>query len=555
MNKKTYIIVGGISIVVIALLIVLYFNYKRVEENDPTINVLDIVKSRISDVDWSSYETKDIVLEKTLNITTEGIFHLTGSISDGTIRINTKGKVKLVLDNISITNSKGPAIYVEDAKRLEIELKEGTTNTLNDSKVFTGTDADACIFSNEDLVISGDGNLEVNANHGIGIHSKKDLKISSGSIYITSIDDGVVGKDSIEVAGGNITIDSNKNGLKSTNIMDYDRGFIFIRDGNIKLNTRLDGIQSSSALFIKNGNIDIKTTGDPKEEENGKLISAKGLKGKVVVIENGNFNIVSTDDAMHSDDYVLISNMNGVIESGDDAIHADKTITIDDGTIVINNCYEGIEANDITINGGNINIKASDDGINASSSKDDSDEEFYDVPKRGKEKGNATLNINGGNICVDALGDGIDANGKITINDGNVVVLGPQDAANTAIDYDDEFIMNGGELIAIGYSGMAQGVSDSSKQVGILINTKEYYDSKFIIKDSKGKSILSYTPTKNYNSILISSPKLEMDSKISLYIDNKTIETIDIDNVSMVVGESNMSFDNPGHRPDRKERR
>lgn len=551
MKKRTYIIISCVGIVVVAFLVFLYFNYRRVEEESPVIDALDIVKSRIVDIDWSSYKTQDIKLDKNLNITTEGVYHLTGSINDGYIRINTKGKVKLILDNVKINNSKGPTIYIEDSKRVELELQENSTNTLTDSKAFVGIDADACIFSKEDLVISGNGTLEINANHALGVHTKKDLKISSGNISINAIDDGLCGKDSIEIAGGNITINSDKNGLKSTNIKDYDRGFIFIRDGNLKLNTRLDGIQAASALLIKDGNIEIETSGNPKEKVDGKSISSKGIKGKAIVIEKGNIDINSTDDAIHSNDYIMISSMNGTIKSGDDGIHADKKINIDAGSINIIDSYEGLEANEIIINGGDIKIKSSDDGINAASVKDEEKEEFHDGPRRGKEKGNSTLEINNGNIFIDALGDGIDINGKITMNGGELIIEGPQDDANGAIDYDDEFIINGGEVIAIGYKGMAQGSSDKSKQVGILINTTDIFDSKFSIKDSKGKSILSYEPSKRYNSIFVSSLDLQMDTTVSLAIDKTTIEKIDIDSISKQVGDISGNR-NPGMPPDKK---
>ncbi len=537
MKKRDYIIIVVIFIVLIVVGVFLYIGYKKTEENsDPSINILNTVKTRIADVDWSSYTTQDVKLDKTYTITTEGIFHLTGEIKDGFIKINTKGKVKLILDNVKITNSEGPAIYVENAKRVEIELADKSTNTLNDSKEYKGIDADACIYSKDDLVITGNGTINISANHGLGIHSKDDLKINSGNINIKSVDDGILGKDSIEVVSGNINIETEKNGLKSTNTKDYDKGFIIIRDGNINLKSKLDGIQTESVLYIENGNINIKTTGNPKEKINGKSISSKGLKGESIVIESGNINLDTMDDAIHSNDYVTISDISCKINTGDDAIHANKRITTDGGNIEIEESYEGIEADQIIINKGNIKVNASDDGINAASSENDKDDTFHDGPKRGKDMGSSSLEINGGDIYVNALGDGIDVNGSITINGGKLIVEGPQDNANAAVDFDNELIINGGEIIAVGYSGMAEGISKNSKQVGILINTDDTYDEKIILKDSAGKEIMSYTPSKKYNSILISFPDIKVNNEYSLYIGKEKIETIKVDSVDTVIG-------------------
>lgn len=68
---------------------------------------------------------------------------------------------------------------------------------------------------------------------------------------------------------------------------------------------------------------------------------------------------------------------------------------------------EGIatDTNNITINGGNINIKSNDDGLNA-----------------GGDGG--TIEINNGTVYIKASGDGIDSNKNIVINGGSVYSMG-----------------------------------------------------------------------------------------------------------------------------------
>ena len=56
---------------------------------------------------------------------------------------------------------------------------------------------------------------------------------------------------------------------------------------------------------------------------------------------------------------------------------------------------------------------------------------------------------------VEADGDGIDINGAIEMTGGVVVVNGPTEQMNGALDHDASFNMTGGTIVATGSSGMA----------------------------------------------------------------------------------------------------
>lgn len=86
--------------------------------------------------------------------------------------------------------------------------------------------------------------------------------------------------------------------------------------------------------------------------------------------------------------------------------------------------------------------------------------------KSENEEGNKIwMEINGGYIHILAGGDGIDSNGDLTINGGEIYIDGPSDNGNSAIDYGDwsDAYVNGGTLVAIGSSGMAEEVSDADR--------------------------------------------------------------------------------------------
>ncbi len=268
------------------------------------------VKSQISDTNWDSYDSNDITLnDKSIEITKEGTYTLTGEIKDGLIYINTDGNVKLILNGVSVTNSKGPAIYVENAEKVEIETVKGTTNYLEDGSSYSGYDEEieGVIYSKDDLVLSGNGLLKIIANLGDAIVSKDDLKITSASYNIQAADDAIKGKDSVEITGGTFTIDAKGDGIKSTNDTDSSKGFI--------------------------------------------------------LISGGTYNI-SANDAIDAETNINITGGTFTINALEDGIHANGLLQIDGGTINVTG-GEGLEATYVKINDGTINISATDDGINA----------------------------------------------------------------------------------------------------------------------------------------------------------------------------------------------
>jgi hypothetical protein len=100
-----------------------------------------------------------------------------------------------------------------------------------------------------------------------------------------------------------------------------------------------------------------------------------------------------------------------------------------------------------------------------------------------------------------------------------VIVSGPTNAGNGSLDYDQTFDMSGGLLIAAGSSGMVQAASEDSKQYSMLMTYPETQTAGTILhlEDSKGNTVATIAPEKDYQSVFISSPKLEEDGKYTLY--------------------------------------
>lgn len=548
-RKKIYII----SIILVVIIFGCIFIFR---DNKEDINSVGAIDSSVDldngeeKVDWDSLDSSMIKLDnKSLSITKSGVYTISGSITNGSIIVDTDGDVKLILDNVNITNTDGPAIIVENANNVIIEIGDGSTNTIEDGDSYSNTEYDGCLFSRDDLILQGNGTLKVISNYADGIVSNDDLKIVSGTYIINSQDDGIRGKDSVYIVDGEFTINSGADGIKSTNDMDDTKGYVNIDNGIFNIESGEDGIQAETKLIINNGVFNIKTSDGSGSSASAidkyfyggtsyDDTSSKGFKSvDNLVIKNGTIEINSKDDAIHSNNYVGISNVVIKISSGDDGIHADEDIIIDGGNIDISKSYEGIEGSNITINNGEINIIASDDGINISGGNDSSS--VNGRPGQNyMSSSSGTLTINNGTIYVDATGDGLDANGNIVMNGGNVYVDGPTNGGNGALDYDTSFDINGGEFIAVGSSGMALNASDSSRQYSVMFNLSDIYFGKVSLVDETGNIVFEYIPKKKFQSIVLSNNKLEKGKNYTLIIDNEEIDTISVNSITNMSGYS-----------------
>jgi len=483
-----------------------------------------------------------------VTITSAGTYHINGNLSDGQIIVNTADEdiVRLILDDVTINNSSSSPVYIEDAEKVVIVLADNTTNTLSDGSayVFDNVDIDepnATLFSKADMTIYGNGSLIINANYNDGISSKDGLIIAGGTICVTSIDDGIRGKDYIVVKNGNITINTQGDGIKSDNEEDATKGYISIQTGKFDITSGGDAISAQTDVIISAGEFTI-LTGESNTSQIDGTTSIKGIKGVVNVnIGGGTFNIKSADDSIHSNGNIVINNGIFTILSGDDGFHADSTLTINGGTIDITKSYEGIESAVITINDGNIHITSSDDGINVAGGMDSSGMPGDKQRPGGKSgpgggpgqdaftsSGNYFLYINGGYVYVDGQGDGIDVNGSITMTDGVVIVDGPSENMNGALDYDGSFAMNGGYFLAVGSAGMAMAPDTSSSQYSILLNLSSSLQPGTLIRlqNSAGEDIFTFAPTRIYQSFTFSSPELKEGETYTVYYGGSSTGTV-----------------------------
>ncbi len=164
-------------------------------------------------------------------------------------------------------------------------------------------------------------------------------------------------------------------------------------------------------------------------------------------------------------------------------------------------------------------MAASDDGINVAGGNDGSSVNGRPGQNTFSASGDYTLDISGGIIYVEAAGDGIDVNGAITMSGGLVIVNGPTNNGNGALDYDRGFSLTGGTLVAVGSTGMAQAPDSTSTQYAMMVNLNTALSAGTMIhiESADGEDVLTFAPTKDYQSVVFSSPDLVGGETYTVY--------------------------------------
>ena len=503
--------------------------------------------------------------DSTLRISGEGSYVLRGKLTDGQIVVDAPkdADVRLVLAGVDIYCSYSAPIFINSADKVIVSLPEGSENKLEDKATSTtsdGIEITSALHSRESLSVNGTGKLSITAAND-GITSKDTLKITGGVISIDAKDDGIVGKDRVLIRDGDITVSAVGDGIKSTNSKDAALGYVYIEGGRIKITTDGDGIDAQTSMLIIGGEFDIKTGGGsanvtssgqmqgggffgryPTSSQSSAVnsVSIKALKAAAYLdISGGSFNIDSADDAIHSNDTVRINNGTFTISTGDDGVHADKKLEISGGAITINKSYEGIEAQDIAVSGGYINVTSSDDGFNAAGGSDGNDGADRMWQDRFNTAQKVSFVISGGEIYVNAQGDGIDSNGDLTISGGIVCVSGPTNSGNGYMDIGDNgcaFYMNGGIYLGVGTSGMLVTPSTQSQQNSVTASVSGKAGSTLSIKTQDGEELICFAVAKQYTTFTVSHPDIKIGDKISVYIDGQ--KQLDVECTSVSTGGS-----------------
>ena len=391
-----------------------------------------------------------------VSITAAGTYVFSGDCDDGSITVK-KGVtgVTLVLNGLTLTNADSAAITLNKTAEAALIAAAGSENTVADTAGANDENAAVKVKSGASLLLSGTGTLTACGNTKNGIKGASDavITVDELTLNIEAADDGLSCDDELTIKGGRVNITAGGDAVKASPDTDdaenpdtTSLGNVTVSGGTMTLTAANDGVQADGDLTISGGTFAVTANGGHTTALIDESASCKGLKaGKTLTVSGGTVNVDSADDALHAND-VTVSGGTLTLASGDDAVHADNDLVVgvqgssstSNPKIDITASYEGLEGTTVSVYSGDIDVAASDDGVNAANSD------------LGERSDKYAINIAGGDLYIDAGSDGLDSNNDITMTGGKVEVYGADAMMDAAIDYDGTFTLSGGTLFGAG---------------------------------------------------------------------------------------------------------
>ena len=450
----------------------------------------------------------------------DGTYIFRGTLNDGMIVVNAAAtsKVQIVLDGVDLTSKTSAAIYVIEADKVVVTLAEGSENKLSNGGSFVPLDnnnVDATVFSKADLTFNGAGKLHIESPAAHGIVSKDDLVFAGGTYTINAASRGIDANDSVRCAGTYLAVQAGKDAIRAKNDTDTTLGYVYINDAQMDIKASGDGISASSNIQIDAGKFSIKAGIGVDLSANPEAPSAKSLKASNnLLVVNGEFDLESVEDTVNVNGNIILAAGKFALKSGDDAFHADKSFYAVSAEVNVSECYEGIEAVNVEIRAGKIDITSKDDAINAAGGTDATDNTDSFAASTG------TLKISGGEININSNGDGFDVKGEFGMTGGLVRVSVSAKDGNSTYDYETGGDISGGIFIATGSASVVsiptattQGVlsvNAGSKEAGVEIK----------VEDESGTAVLIETPINDFEICIISTPKIVKGKIYKVFIGN-----------------------------------
>jgi len=417
-------------------------------------------------------------IDQSDNLAQEITYTLSGSTTDGEFYMAGTYKASIVLSGLTLTNvtpvSSGAAIHIQNGKRINIKVAEGTTNTLTDA---ADGSQKGCLYVKGHAEFKQKGTLNVYGNVKHAIKAGEYISVKNSAINVKSaagdgincaqfflMESGTVNISGVADDGIQCDLEGTTNTGETTDHEDEDSGNIYIKGGTLTMNitaTAAKGMKSEGDMAISGGNIEITTTGagtwdsDDAETKAAACMSADGS----IDISGGILTLTSTG-------------------SGGKGIKCDNMLTISDGTVTVSTSgglyYNNGTTENTNFTGDTERISSSyyssPKGIKAGTKTESSNGYAYsgglvitggtvNVTTTGNNgegiESKNTMTISGGNVTVNSHDDGLNSARDMYLKGGTVTVVAKN---NDAIDANADMHISGGTVIACGASGAECGL-------------------------------------------------------------------------------------------------
>lgn len=221
----------------------------------------------------------------TVTFTQGGTYRLSGTLTEGSLRVDTQDPVELILDGVAVSNSTGPALDADGEGDLLLTLAEGAENTL------TTAAEDPAVEAKGSVTLAGEGSLTLASDSGHGLQSKGDLTVTGGSLTVTAAGGkaaggadagagkGLLAAGDLNVTGGVLALDTADDGLHAGDDLTVTGGVITVLAGD-------DALHADGAVTVQGGALTVD--------------AHEGLEGETVAVSGGVLSLTADDDGVNA---------------------------------------------------------------------------------------------------------------------------------------------------------------------------------------------------------------------------------------------------------------
>ncbi|MBW7580348.1 carbohydrate-binding domain-containing protein [Streptococcus sp. IMAU 99125] len=350
----------------------------------------------------------------------------------------TTSNTNATTNNATTTSTKTNQTSYFTEKDYDTSYDESTASKIELSGSSANVSGDGVTVSGSKVTISKAGTYVISGQSDgvqikIAADKSDDVKLVLKGVTMTNTDAAIsatsAGHVYLTLAEGttNSLSDSSSNSDEKANASLFSKVDLTINGSGI-LNVdgkKSNAIKANDTLHITGGTFNVTSVGDAFNVNDE--LNVTGATMTIDAKEDGVK--VDNDDDMTVGNMYLANNTI-TVTAGEDSIHASGNLVIDSGTYTVKNATEGIEGKSITINGGDINVYSTDDGVNAAN--------------KNAQQSDIYFTMTGGNLTVE-VGQGdtdpIDSNGNIMVTGGTIKLIG-----QSGFDFDGTATYTGGDI-------------------------------------------------------------------------------------------------------------